>query len=374
MLCDKLPHYIFNRTQRCKQRRLVMKKCITIGVDMGDKKHTICILDTEGQIQERATVTNTSKAICKYFSKHKPCLIALEAGTHSAWVSRLLEDLGHEVLVGNPRKLRMIWNSDDKCDDKDAEMLARVAQFDKKLLYPIHHKGKKVQNDLAIIKCRDMLVKSRTMQVSHVRGIVKSTGTRISKCSTESFHLRLREEMPKELEAALEPIMKSIEELTKRIRHYDKLIIKKSEKDYNATSQVGQIPGVGPITALAFILTLESAERFKKSRDVGSYLGLVPKRDQSGATDKQLHITKAGDVYLRRLLVGCAQYIIGPLGPDCDLKRFGLKLSERGGKNAKRRAVVAVARKLAVKMHRLWKTGEIYQPFYKENYKQKKVA
>ena len=351
-----------------------MKKCITIGVDMGDKKHTICILDTEGKIQERATVTNTSKAICKYFSKHKPCLIALEAGTHSAWVSRLLEDLGHEVLVGNPRKLRMIWNSDDKCDDKDAEMLARVAQFDKKLLYPIHHKGKKVQNDLAIIKCRDMLVKSRTMQVSHVRGIVKSTGTRISKCSTESFHLRLREEMPKELEAALEPIMKSIEELTKRIRHYDKLIIKKSEKDYNATSQVGQIPGVGPITALAFILTLESAERFEKSRDVGSYLGLVPKRDQSGATDKQLHITKAGDVYLRRLLVGCAQYIIGPLGPDCDLKRFGLKLSERGGKNAKRRAVVAVARKLAVKMHRLWKTGEIYQPFYKENYKQKKVA
>lgn len=351
-----------------------MEKRITIGVDMGDKSHSICVLDTESGIRERTDVTNTAKAIRKYFGNHKPCLIALEAGTHSAWVSRILEELGHEVLVGNPRKLRMIWNSDEKCDERDAEMLARIAQFDPTLLYPVKHRSVGVQNDLAVIKSRDMLVKSRSMLITHVRGIVKSSGGRINKCSTESFHVRLREQMPEDLEPALEPIMKNIEDLTQRIRHYNNLITKISNEDYPETSRVGQITGVGPLTALAFILTLESADRFLKSRDVGPFIGLTPKRDQSGATDKQLHITKAGDAHLRRLLVGSAQYILGAFGPDCDLRQFGLKLAERGGKNAKRRAVVAVARKLAVKMHQLWKSGETYEPFHKENHKQKKVA
>lgn len=351
-----------------------MEKRKTIGVDMGDKNHTICVLDSECNIESRATVGNTAQLIREYFGKHEPCLVALEAGTHSAWVSRVIEDLGHEVLVGNPRKLRVIWNSNEKCDDRDAEMLAKIAQFNPELLYPIRHRGAAAQNDLAIIKGRDMLVKARTMLVTHARGIVKSSGERISTCSTESFHKRLRDEMPKDLESALEPIMKSLEDMTQRIRHYDKLIVKKSTEDYPETSRVSQIAGVGPVTALAYILTLEHADHFRKSRDVGPFLGLVPKRDQSGQTDKQLHITKAGDEYLRRLLVGCSHYIMGNFSPDSDLKRFGLKLSERGGKNAKRRAVVAVARKLAVKMHHLWASGEDYEPLHKKNNKKKKAA
>ena len=351
-----------------------MGSSITIGVDMGDRNHSICVLDNDGKVIERTTVSNTDKAIRKYFEKLEPCLIALEAGTHSAWVSRILEALGHKVLVGNPRKLRMIWDSDEKCDERDAEMLARVARFDPELLYPIQHRSAEVQNDLVIIKSRDILVKARSMLITHVRGIVKSTGKRISKCSTECFHIRLRDEMPNELEPALEPIMKSIENLTQRIRHYDKLIRNISEEKYPETTLVGQISGVGPITALAFVLTLERASRFKKSRDVGPYIGLTPKRDQSGQIDKQLHITKAGDAHLRRLLVGCAQYILGAFGPDCDLRRFGLKLAERGGKNAKRRAVIAVARKLAVTMHQLWKSEATYEPLYQKNNKQKKAA
>jgi len=351
-----------------------MERCITAGLDMGDKSHEICILNADGKVQRRGKVTNTATAIRRYFGKLERCQVAMEAGTHSAWVSRILEELGFEVLVGNPRKLRMIWKSDEKCDERDAEMLARIARFDPELLYPIHHKGPAVQNDLAIIKSRDRLVKSRSMLITHVRGIVKSTGERIGKCSTASFHLRLRKDMPKALEPALEPIMKNIEDLTQRIRHYDKLIEKVAQEKYPDTSKVGQITGVGALTALAFILTLESADRFEKSRDVGSFVGLTPRRDQSGQIDKQLRITKAGDAYLRRLLVGSAQYIMGPFGPDCDLKRFGMKLSERGGKNAKRRAVVAVARKLAVKMHRLWKSGDTYEAFHSETYEERKVA
>lgn len=189
-----------------------MKDSITVGMDMGDKKHNICILDAEGEVQSRGTVTNTAKAIRKFFEKLGPCRVALEAGAHSAWVSRILEKMGFEVLVGNPRKLRVIWDSDEKNDDRDAEMLARIARFDPHLLYPIHHRSAQSQADLAIIKARDMLVKSRSMLITHARGTVKSIGERISTCSAEAFHIRLRDEMPSELEPALEPILKSIED------------------------------------------------------------------------------------------------------------------------------------------------------------------
>lgn len=351
-----------------------MENRTTVGIDMGDKNHTVCILDADGGVRERTTLANTAKALKKYFGELPPCLIALEAGTHSGWVSRLLEALGHEVLVGNPRKLRVIWDSDEKNDDRDAEMLARVARFDPKLLHPIHHRGQVAHTDLAMIKARDMLVKSRSMLIAHARGAVKTLGQRISACGAEVFHRRLLEETPSELKPALEPVMKSIEDLTVRIRHYDQQLEQLCKQNYPETEGLREISGVGPVTALAYVLTIEEHARFAKSRDVGPFLGLVPKRDQSGQTDKQLHITKAGDAYLRRLLVGSAQYILGPFGPDCDLRRFGLKLAERGGKNAKRRAVVAVARKLAVMMHHLWTSGETYDPCYRQTKKQGKAA
>ncbi len=349
-----------------------MEKCITVGMDMGDKNHNVCVLDAEGHVLKRITVTNTSKAIRKFFGELEACRVAMEAGTHSGWVSRILEELGHEVLVGNPRKLRVIWDSDEKNDTRDAEMLARIGRFDPQLLYPIHHRGQKAQEDLAVIKGRDMLVKVRSTLIAHARGTVKAIGQRISMCSAETFHVRLLAEMPAELAPALEPVMKSIEDLTCRIRHYNKLLEKLCADKYPETKRVRAISGVGPVTALAFILTLEDSARFDESRAVGPFVGLTPKRDQSGQVDKQLGITKAGDGYLRRLLVGGAQFILGPFGPDCDLQRFGLKLAARGGKNAKRRAVDAVARKLAVLMHHLWKSGATYDPLYQQN--QKKAA
>jgi transposase len=343
-------------------------------MDMGDKNHSICVLDANGGVRERATLANTAEALRKYFGALPSCRVALEAGTHSGWISRLLEELKHEVLVGNPRKLRMIWDSDDKNDSRDAEMLARIARFDPQLLHPIHHRGQAAHTDLAVIKARDMLVKSRSMLIAHARGAVKTLGHRISPCSAEAFHTRLLDEMPAELRPALEPVMKSIEDLTVRIRHYDQQLGKLCAQKYPETEGLRAISGVGPVTALAYVLTIENRSRFAKSRDVGPFLGLVPKRDQSGQTDKQLHITKAGDSYLRRLLVGSAQYILGPFGPDCDLRHFGLKLAERGGKNAKRRAVVAVARKLAVMMHHLWTSGEAYDPCYRQTKKQGNAA
>lgn len=348
-----------------------MKARNTIGMDMGDKNHEICILNSSGDVIARKTVGNTIQSIEGFFGKIEPSLVAMEAGTHSSWVSHKVEELGHDVLVGNPRKLRVIWDSNEKNDQRDAEMLARIARLDKELLYPIHHRSMESQADLALIKARNALVKMRSKLVSFSRGIVKSSGHRITKCGTPVFNKRLNEEMPDELRPALGSIAETLELLNKQIRHYDICIEELCQEKYPITKILTQIAGVGPVTALDFVLTLEDSSRFKKSRDVGSYLGLVPKRDQSGMCDKQLGITKAGDEYLRSLLVGCAQYILGVFGPDCDLRTFGLKLAERGGKNAKRRAVVAVSRKLAVLMHHLWKSGEDYDPHYKVNSKQK---
>jgi transposase len=246
-------------------------------------------------------------------------------------------------------------------------MLARIARFDPNLLHPIQHKGEQVQADLALLHSRDLLVRNRSSQINHVRGTVKSLGERLPSCSAECFHKKVVSHIPQELQQSIEPVLELIEQITLQIKKFDQKIEEISKERYPETELLRQVKGVGPLTALAYILTLESPEKFQKSRQVGPYLGLTPRRDQSGETDKQLRITKAGSPFLRKLLINSAQYILGPFGEDCKLQRFGLRLASQGGKNAKRKAVVAVGRKLSVLLHRLWKFGEIYDPLHKRN-------
>jgi len=337
-----------------------MKKGITIGMDLGDKKHQVCILDKTGKIIAEEEINSNRVTVTKFFERYRGAVVAMETGTHSRWVSQVAEAEGLEVLVGNARKLRMIWMSRQKSDTRDAVMLARIARFDPALLCPIRHRGEQVQMDLEIIRARDLLVQERARMIHHVRGVVKSMGERLATSSTASFGHKAK--IPEALNEALKPMLEMIRELTKKIRAYDLMIKETAARKYPETEQLSQVGGVGPLTALAYVLTLEEPKRFAKSRMVGAYLGLVPRLDQSGQTDKQLRITKHGDGYLRRLLVGSAHYILGPFGPDCDLRTFGLKLMQRGGKNAKKRAVVAVARKLAVLLHALWRSGQQYEP------------
>jgi len=341
-----------------------MKKSITIGMDLGDKSHSICVMRDADKIME-CELTNTAKAIEKFFKKHRGATVIIETGTHSPWISRLLEKLGMKVLVGNTRKLRAIWDSTQKSDVRDAEMLARIGRFDPQLLSPIRHRGEQSQIDLELIRGREVLVSARTKMVNHVRGTVKAMGQRIPKCSTDCFHRRAREALKdNQLLTVEEPVLKMIELMTEKIHELDKRINIMAHESYPETDRLQQVNGVGPLTSLAYVLILEDGKRFQKSRDVGAFLGMTPRRDQSGGTDKQLRISKAGNGELRRLLVGCTHYILGPFGPDCDLRRFGQKLMLRGGKNAKRRAIVAVARKLAVLLHRLWISGAIYDPLW----------
>jgi transposase len=337
---------------------------VTLGMDLGDKNHEVCVLDQEGQVMDRFTVGNTRKPLQKVFPAYAGALVAMETGTHSPWVSRELKALGCQVLVGNPRKLRAIWARSQKTDVKDAEMLARIARFDPQLLYPIHHRSQQSQIDLEQIKARDLLVRLRTDLINHVRSVVKGIGERLPSCGADCFHKRARTFLPDCLRPALMPLVEQIASLSQQIREYDCKLEELALTAYPETACLRQIQGVGLITSLAFILTLESPDRFDKSRAVGPHLGLTPRKNQSGRSDKQLRISKEGDVYLRRLLVSCAQFILGRYGQECDLRRYGERLMVRGGRGAKRKAVVAVARKLAILLHRLWSTGEMYQPLY----------
>ena len=337
-----------------------MKK--VIGLDLGDKQNVAVVFEADGREHKADRVTNTKTAMTKYFSQHSGAVVVMEAGTHSGWVSRLLFDMGHDVRVGDPRKLRAIWDATNKSDERDARLLGLMYRLEPRLLHRIFHRGEKAQCDLAMVKSRQMLVETRTKLINHVRCVVKGTGERIKAYSAASFHKRARLEIPACLAPALLPIMDQIEQLTETIKSLDKKIEHVAKTEYPETQVLTQVGGVGTLTALAFVLTIEDVSRFQRSRDVGSYLGLTPKRDQSGSTDKQLPITKQGNTYLHSLLVSCAHYIMGPFGKDCDLRRFGSRLAASGGKNAKRRAVVAVARKLSVLLHRIWANQSIYEP------------
>jgi transposase len=335
-----------------------------VGLDLGDKHSYVTIIDQEGELIEETRLPTTKASFQRKFSTLQLSRIAMEVGANSRWVSHLLKELGHDVLVANARKLRAIYQNPRKGDRVDAETLARLARLDPALLSPIHHRSPQAQAHLAVLRSRDALVRSRTLLINHARDIVKSTGARLPSCSANSFACKVAADIPDPLRPALDPILEIIASLTQQIKSYDQKVETLCSEIYPETKLLRAVSGVGPLTSLGYILTLEHPDRFHKSRDVGPAMGLVPKRDQSGDRDPQLRITKTGDAYLRRLLVGSAQYILGPFGPDCDLRRWGLKLAERGGKNAKKRAVVAVARKLAVLLHHLWKTGEVYDPHY----------
>ncbi len=341
-----------------------MDRTFFVGLDLGDRRSDLVIVDQDGELVEESRVPSTPTALERKFSALPRSRIALEVGPHSRWASQVLQRLGHEVLVANARKVRAIYDNPRKGDRSDAQTLARLVRLDPALLSPIRHRSDQAQADLAILRSRDALVRSRTLLINHVRGMVKSFGARLPSCSAESFPSRVEARLPEALAPVLFPVLETIADLTRQIRGYDGQIKAMCQTRYRETESLSEIGGVGALTALAYVLTLEDPSRFAKSRHVGPALGLVPRRDQSGSHDPQLRITKTGDAFLRRLLVGSAQYILGPFGPDCDLRRWGLALAERGGKNAKKRAVVAVARKLAILMHRLWKTGEVYDPFW----------
>jgi len=337
---------------------------LTIGLDLGDRWSWYCVLDEAGEVVQEERVATTPKAMQQAFAAMPRSRVALETGMHSPWVSRLVSELGHETIVAHARNVRLIGESRRKDDRLDARKLARLARIDPQLLAPVKHRSRQAQADLTVIRARASLVRARTALANAARGLTKSYGERLRGCNVRNLDFEKAQALSPELQAALEPLLQALESLSERIAEYNRQIESIAQQSYPQTALLKQVKGVGTLIALTYMLTLEDPHRFRKSRDAGCYAGLQPGRRNSGQSEPQMHISKEGDPYLRTLLVQGAHHILGPFGADSDLRRWGLKLAERGGKNGKKRAIIATARKLAVLLHRLWVSGEVYEPFH----------
>src|ERR1700722_16682574 len=343
----------------------------TVGLDVSDDYTYAAVVSESGELVVEDRFATREPAVRRWLSAGASAVVALETGTHSRWMARVARECGHRVIVANARELRLIYSGTNKTDRVDALKLARLARVDPELLKPVRQRGDQEHADLAGIGARELLVKMRSEAINLVRGIVKSNGGRVAACASTSFTRWAGEVLPAGLRNALAPMLEQIDELSDRIQEYDERIEHLALTRYPQAALLKQVTGVGTLTALTFLLTIGDPARFERSRDVGCFIGLRPKRDQSGERDPRLGITKAGDARLRRTLVHCAHYILGPFGPDCDLRRWGLRLAEGGNK---KKAIIAVARKLAVLLHRLWTTGEVYEPLRNAGRQQTKAA
>ena len=336
---------------------------LTIGLDLGDRTSRYCVLDEAGEVVSEGQLPTTKMGLNSLFGKMPSSRVALEVGTHSPWVSRQVAAMGHEVIVANPHKVKLITQSVRKNDRIDAQQLARLARVDPKLLSPIRHRGEEAQADLAVIRARAELVEARTGLINCARGLAKPMGERLKQCDADQVKEALADGLSAAVQMVIGPLLKSVEQLSEQIGVYDEKIQAIAQR-YPEVELLTQVYGVGMLIGLTFVLTIEDAERFAHSRDVGAFLGLQPKQRESGQSQPQLGISKTGDGLLRSLLVQGAHCILRKGAPDSDLRAWGLAKLQSGGKNAKRRTIVAMARKLAVLLHRLWVTGEVYDPRY----------
>lgn len=345
-------------------RPVVQPLVETLGIDLGDRRSSYCLVAASGETLDEGDVATSSGALSSLFESLEGCRVVVEACGHVHWIARLASEAGHEVIVANPREVRLISKSGRKSDRNDARTLARLGRADVELLRPVQLRGEDCRATRSVLHARDLLVRTRTKLVNFVRGQVKTFGGRIPKCSTSAMRSKAAKHVPEPIRAVVAPMLEMLEELEKRIRAFDQEIERLCEEQHPATRVLRQVKGVGPVLALAYVATIESPARFASSRTVGNYVGLAPAQYASGAKTPELRISKRGDAFLRRLLVNAASYILGPFGEDSDLRRYGGRIASSGSQRDKARARIAVARKLACLLHHLWRTGSVWDPNY----------
>lgn len=334
---------------------------MVIALDLGSKKTQVCVR-RDGKILEELEIRTSVPRFRSFFECRPRCRVVMEVGKHSPWASWLLADLGFRAFVADARRIPTQMRGPHKNDRNDARMLAVLLERGEDLLREVRHRSRKTFEHLSVLRSRDELVRLRTALANSIQGFGATHGLEIPSVSTSSYRTKVLPAIPPELLPALSPMIETMDQLTRSIRELETTLETIAREEYPMTQLFRQIKGVGPITSLAFALIVEDPGRFARNRSVGAYLGLVPRQHQSGSSRPQLGITRAGDPLMRRLLVQCAHHILGRFGEDSDLRRFGQALMTRGGKNGKKRAVTAVARKLSVLLLALWKTGEVYEP------------
>ena len=329
----------------------------TIGMDVSDRTTKVCVMAKQGinpKIVMETTIPTSKDGLAKFLAtQDKSSPVVFETGMHCRWMNEVAEGIGFKVYIANPCRLRMITESKAKNDVNDARMLARIALSDPGLLHPVRLRGKEHQKMLNLHEMRNLLVKHRTGIIVQLRAVAKSMGFRIERSSTAHFHAIDTRAWPKEFRDIAWPMLKNLEQLAVTIKTYEKQIRELAQTPtFKAqVERLMEIRYVGLYVATGFVaVTGGDMDKFEKSRDVGPWLGLVPKQDQSGDIDRQCHITKTGSPFMRRLLVESAQMIVRDSATDTDLKVKGMRFCRRGAKIAKRKAIAAVARSLAVLM------------------------
>ena len=337
-----------------------MNNCITIGMDLGNRNHKIVAVDDRCQIAFKLEIANSREALEPFFRKYAGSTVAMETGTCCRWISALARDCGCDALVGNARKLRMIWQSSQKNDWKDAQMIAQVAKTSRELFHPVDLRDDEHHNLVQLIALRAAHVRQRTQSINSIRGMCKTMGYFIPKCDAEYFSKHL-DRVPGSEMWKFAPLLERLGNLDEVIREYERKISDYADVHFGGkVALLMTVPGVGIITASAYVAYAAKPDRFGRARDAGCYFGLTAGQDQSGEIDKPKHITKAGSEVVRSLLTQSANNILRESAADNALKRYGLRICSRGGKVSRRKAKTAVARKLAVIMMAMLQSGKPY--------------
>jgi transposase len=333
----------------------------TVGVDLADRASAICVVGPNGEVVSRETIPTDPDMIRQRFSRGVYDRVVIEACNIASWVGWELQKCGQRVIVAHSRSIALIHKSSRKNDRNDAEKLARLARVDEELVHPTHLRPRERAEVMSDVRGRATLVENRTRLVNSARSIAKTFARRLLGSTPGGIPAAIEQlaDIEPTLYATLHPLGQAISEISRQVRLFDKKLAKHCERFPEARRAL-QVHGVGPLTALTFVLVVDDARRFPRTRDIGAYLGLAPKQDQTGQTDPALRISKAGHRYLRALLVQCARRILMKKAPDSDLKRWGAQIAARGGKRAKHVAAVAVARRLAVILLAMWKNETDY--------------
>lgn len=332
------------------------------GIDLHLKSSEVCVLDEAGAVTERAHIPTTEKAFRRWFGGREKMRICIEASGLSPWVGRILSELGHEVIVANAQRVRLIAESTLKNDTMDAETLARLVRMDPGLVRPIRHRSEETQRLRGMLRVRRTLVNNRTACLNTARGLLRSFGYRTPGQRPERLARALTTgKVPEALCGLVAPLVVTALELDEKVGALDSEVIE-AGRAFPEVARFQRVPGIGPLVALSYVLCLEDPNRFPSSRDIPSFLGLRPVMRESAERSRFGRITRHGDAEMRRLLVQAAHGCLRSR-QDSDLKRWAEQLAGRIGK---KKAIVALARKLAVVLHHLWLSGEDYQALRQE--------
>ena len=337
-----------------------MNNCTTIGMDLGNKMHKVVGIDEGGRVFLKCEVINTKDALEAFFKEHADATVAMETGTCCRWISAIARKHCRQVLVGNARKLRAIWESQQKNDWNDATMIANIARTSHELFHPVELRDDEHHDLYQLLQLRDLAVRQRTQIINTIRGMCKASGDFIRRCDAQGVYMH-PEYISTDQIWKFTSTVERLESIADSINHYDWQIRNYADDHFpNEVSLLQTIPGIGPITSCAFVALAPNPKKFGNPRDAGCYFGLTAGQDQSGDKDAPMHVTKAGNTMMRKLLTTAANYIMRESSADTALKRYGMRICERGGKIARRKAKTAVARKLAVVMMAMLQSGESY--------------